>query len=966
MKNTLSVSRRKFIKSGIVITAGLPMLQACNLFESRDESDPLFTLFRHPPSTAKPFVRWWWNGNKVSAKEILREMDVMKEAGIGGFEINSIAFPVFADDMGIPSLTWLSPEWIEMVKVALKGAEERDMTCDIIVGSGWPFGAEFLAGDEQSQLLTLTTRKVKGPGKITLKTADILKEVTPPHPWGYNEDFVGELYSLSLAPIRMDTFTPPILLPFEKGDEITVQIPAGEYILYVFMQLTGFQSVIYGAPGASGPVLNHYNKAAVEKYLNRMSDRLYPELKGLKGFRALFCDSLELDANWCLDFLDEFKRRNGYDLTPYMPYVFYKLGELGSRDRDAGIVTYATGAAREEIERVRYDLTVTRMELFRERFLEPLTQWCTRHGFKSKIQAYGREYHPLEASLIVDIPECETWMWNSDNGRESDMLRGVVYTDVNKYVSSAVHLSGKKEVSCEEVTNTTAVFNITLERLKLTGDMSNLSGVTHSVLHGFSYSPREAAFPGWVRYGTFFNERNTWWPYFKLWSTYKTRLSAILMETDFFADIAVLHPLADMWSKFGPQNQPYPSYHYPRYQYRVWEAIHRNGNSCDYTSETIIQQSVSTDGFLRYNRRAYHTLILLEVESMLPATAEAIAAFVKNGGKVIFVGKEPYKSPGMNDSQSNDEKVRKTIADMKANHAMRVFRVEAPPAKDSDEPIRYNMEVPTVANIDEWFRNVQRRCDVKPYMKIDKPSPYISQIRHRTNGLDLFFISNCSMAEGFEIQVEFPESKGRPRLWNPETGERSRYLGAVGNDRKLTIDLPPAASRLIVFEEKAKGHAIPASIKKWSAVMELKEWNVRMQHIDGTTGQRVFPTLFDLAADESTRSFAGCLFYEKTIDGVASSFNLLDLGRVFGVSEVTLNGENLGCRWYGRHRYNIPEHQAKARSITIQVKITTTVGNYLKSESDNKTGRQWTAGQGWQPTGMLGPVKLIEETTLQP
>src|ERR1039457_494873 len=75
-------------------------------------------------------------------------------------------------------------------------------------------------------------------------------------------------------------------------------------------------------------------------------------------------------------------------------------------------------------------------------------------------------------------------------------------TGINKFVSSAARFSGKRLVSCEEVTNTSMVFNATLASLKNCADQSNLSGVTHSIFHGFNYSPAEAAFPGWVRYGT--------------------------------------------------------------------------------------------------------------------------------------------------------------------------------------------------------------------------------------------------------------------------------------------------------------------------------------------------------------------------------------------------------------------------------------------------------------------------------
>ena len=930
-------SRRTFIKSGLVLTAGLPFLQSCNFLTARKEtSGELFTLFCNPPVTAQPFVRWWWNGDKLAAKEILRELDIMKEAGIGGVEINPIAFPG-GDDLGIPSLTWLSPEWIEMVKVALKGAEERGMICDIIVGSGWPFGAEFLTPDEQSQLLTLSSRKLKGSGKITVNVSDLLKEAAPVIHSNY-EGSGSELYSLCLAPVQMDTFTASVDIPFEKGgDTIDINVPDGEHILYALVKITGFQAVINGAPGAAGPVLNHYNQEAVEKFTNRMSDKLFPALIGLKGFRALFCDSMELEgANWCYDFPEEFQRRNGYDVSPYLPFILYKVGHMGEAIGSAEI-TQLGGTAKEEVERVRYDFFVTCMNIARDRFLKPYTQWCNRHGFQSRVQPYGREFHPLEASFEVDIPECETWLWYGDGSRDVDFVSRPTYTNVNKFVASAVHLSGKKIVSCEEVTNTNAVFNATLERVKITGDQSNLSGVTHSILHGFNYSPLEVPFPGWVRYGTFFNERNTWWPFFKLWSTYKTRISAILQESRFFADIAVMHPLADMWTKHGPQRDPFPGLHYPEYQYRVWEAIHQNGCSCDYTSEAIIQQSTSEKGFLKYNNSAYHTIMLLEVESMQPATAEALAAFAKTGGKVIFVGKEPFKSAGLRDYAANDAKVKETIEAMKREYPSQVFTVEAP------------------GEMIPWFRKIQQKCGIRPYMTVENPSSYVSQIRHQTDDKDIFFISNCSQTERFAINATFPESKGKPWLWDAETGERYRYPVKDGN--RLTIDLPPASSQMIVFDtSRADGEELPV-MPAAATGTGLAGWSLKLQHIDGTTDNKEITDLFDLSNDESFHSFAGYLFYEKTVDGDAS-MRWIDLGRVYGVSEVTLNGEALGCRWYGRHLYRIPDHLTISGS-KLQIKITTTLGNYLKSSPENKVGNNWTRRQVWQPLGMEGPVRLL-------
>ncbi|MDR1224431.1 MAG: glycoside hydrolase family 2 [Tannerella sp.] len=926
-----AVSRRRFIRSGIVLVAGLPVMRMYPLTElehsRQDEKDGLFDLFQTPPVTARPFVRWWWNGDKVTASELLRELDVLKEAGIGGVEINPIEFPV-ADDLAIPSLLWLSPEWIEMVKITLKGAEERGLICDIIVGSGWPFGAEFLKGDERSQLLTIASRKVQGAGTVRVETAELLKEAAPQIVSRGKGD--SEIEALCLAPSQMDTFAQPQWLPFDRTREmLEIQVPEGEYVLYALVKVTGFQSVIRGTAGAGGPVLNHYDRDATLRYLNRMSDGLFPKLEGIKPFRSIFCDSMELEgANWGPGSLDEFKRRRGYDIKPYLPFILYKVGGMGHAIEGSEI-TQLSGEAKEEVSRARYDFIITCMELIRERFLLTYTQWCNEHGFQSRVQAYGNEFHPLHASMDIDIPECETW---TGHGATPN-----AYTPVNKFVASAARLSGKKIVSCEEVTDIYTTFNVTLERVKTVCDQSNLSGVTHSVLCGYNYSPLTAPYPGWVRYGTFFDERNTWWPYFKQFAAYKTRLSALLQETEPYADIAVLHPLADMWTLYGPQRDPFPGLMYPSYQYKVWEGIHRNGNGCDYTSEEIIIKSVSENGFLKYGKRSYRTLMLLEVETLMPTTAKALSDFVRKGGKLIFVSKEPHKSPGLKNHSKNDRQVASTVAAMKKAYPSRIYTI-APPKKD----------------IIAWFAGVQQQCGIAPYMKIDRPNPSVSQIRQQSGGKDIFFISNCSLNDRIVLNVSFPESKGTPWLWDAETGKRYLYPSVSGDT--LRVDLPPAASQLIVFDtSKIDKISLPARSSETEGA-ELRGWTLRMEHVNGTEQQRQIDALFDLKDDEATRSFAGCLYYEKRLPNSITPYHWLDLGKVHGVSEVSVGEENLGNHWYGRHIYRLPDD---AGGKMLRIKVTTTQGNFLKSTPENKAGYVWTERQQWVSVGLLGPVKLL-------
>lgn len=232
-------------------------------------------MFLNPPNDAKPFVRWWWNGNKVNAAELCHELDVMKANGIGGAEINPIAFSE-RDDLGIPTLSWLSPEWVEMVKVTLRHAEKIGFTCDIIAGTGWPFGAEFLKGSERSQVLTRACRKVTGPATLQIPTADLINEAQPLN-YSRLKDKSSELQSLWLAPETMSTFVSPTPLPFDNKKETqTIEVPAGTHVLCALVLFTGFEAVINGAPGGGGPVLNHYDSAGVNTFLNHIADKLLP------------------------------------------------------------------------------------------------------------------------------------------------------------------------------------------------------------------------------------------------------------------------------------------------------------------------------------------------------------------------------------------------------------------------------------------------------------------------------------------------------------------------------------------------------------------------------------------------------------------------------------------------------------------------------------------------------------------
>jgi hypothetical protein len=939
------MKRRDFVKSSLTATSGVlfanSVLGCMNPVLETASLDEVYQGFQNPPIDSRLFVRWWWNGNRLSKKEILRELDVMKAAGIGGVEINPIAFPRGADPAGYEAMTLFTEEWMEMLDVALRGAKERGIICDMIVGSGWPFGGEFLKKEEQTQMVTVETIDLNGGKTQRFNLQDLLDSVNPDiH--SKNKTVYKDLLMARLLPKESQNFREgDDLMENISGDELILTVPEGNHVLYYVVKMTGYMAVINGAPGAAGPVLNHYNKAATQNYLNRISGYINGKMGDMGHYiRAMFCDSMELEgANWNDDLPAEFEKRRGYSLVPYLPFVLKKVGHMGNPlEEEYG--TRFSPHTEEEIKRVGLDFYQTRMELFKERFIDTFHDWCHQNRVQSRMQAYGRGMHPLEASMAIDIPECETWLFKEVGTQYPDTgLVGRAPRMCNKYVSSGANLAGRKLVSCEEITNTSMAFMATLERIKIAGDQSNISGVNHSILHGFNYSPPEAGFPGWVRYGTYFSEQNPWWPYFRKWADYKARVSFLLQNATPQANVGILQPLTDLWLLHGPQRDPFPQKWYPEYQNNLWEAIHQNGGGCDYVSEKIIKQATFKNGRMLYRERSYSMLVLPEIETLDLKTTQSLVKFVNTGGKLVFIGKRPDKSPSFIDRERSDSSVKALVDDLleKSN----VLRYPAPSG-----------------DVIQWYGELQDTLGLKPYVRFNRTHKFLSQSSYRIGELSLFLLANTSLSEHISLDAAFQvDERLHPWIWDPETGEKMPYP-TPGSRHQLKLELPRATSVIIVFEPESGGSQL--QLMDYSQQGEELDgaWQVHLNHLNGETQKLKLNSLADLAENEQTHAFAGEAVYKKNIRIDSGDYRYMDLGDVQGISELTLNGKFLGIRWYGAHRYDIGGVLQPGEN-TLSIKLTTIAGNYLKSLKDNPVAMAWTRHQDYYPMGILGPVRIL-------
>jgi hypothetical protein len=953
------MKRRSFLKGGSLAATGLlinyslpSFANPLNLADFAVNSD-LYKLFKNPDLNYRPYVRWWWNGNKVDKAELIRELKVLKAAGIGGVEINPISFPDRTNDMNIDSLQWLGDQWIDALKSTLIEAKKMGMTCDLLVGSGFPCGAEFLEGEERSQIVVLGVKKLEGPLVDEIATFAFLKEADPAVTNAYSGRKM-ELLSVKLVPDPFTKMDEVIDLSDQiKNGTIKINIPRGKFAVYSLVRIEGFMKVIQGTPGGGGPVLNHFDKKAVKRFLDKMTDTIQDKIGPLSPYvRSFFVDSLETEgANWTSDMMSEFKARRGYDIYPYLPFILFKIGGMGNTANPK----YPAEMSPEMVEmtnRMRYDFELTKAELHHERFVHTFAEWCKENKIKSRAQAYGRGYFPLEGSFEIDIPECETWLKYGIGEEVSEAQfssypwhHGQGNTMINKYLSSGAHLKGKKLISSEELTNTAMVFNESLEIFKIAGDQSTLSGVTHPIFHGFNYSPPNAAFPGWITYGGYLNEKNTMWPYFKNYTDYRARISALLQQATMFAEIAVLPPTTDLWSIYGAQNEPFPTVVHPAYQMLVWEAMHQNGSSCDYVSEQVIQDSGTQKGFMTYGERKYHTLFLIEVESIGVETARKLADFVANGGRIFCIEKYPDKSSGWFNCKQRDLEVKEVISKLKKQENQFVL-----------------LKKPE-SNFIDWYKQIQERYNIASYVTIKEPNHFIKQIRYQTKDTEILFFSNASSSQSYNYEVTISSAisaRKQAWIWDPISGERYKL---VTNSGAVVLQFGPADSKLLIFDTDTVGPAFkPALVGNTKELNFSDNWSVTMQHLNGTTKNIQFSSLSDLKDIPEYTHFSGTVIYKKKIDiSDINALNYLNIGKVYGISEVSVNGKNVGTQWYGNRIFPINKFLVKG-SNTIEIKVITMMGNYMKTLTDNPVAQYWTNEkrkiQPLQSMGLVGPVKI--------
>ncbi len=311
-------------------------------------------------------------------------------------------------------------------------------------------------------------------------------------------------------------------------------------------------------------------------------------------------------------------------------------------------------------------------------------------------------------------------------------------------------------------------------------------------------------------------------------------------------------------------------------------------------------------------------------------------------------------------------------------------------------------------------------------MRESKGATDLDFIHRQTPEADIYFIRNKKM-RAESVNAYFRVSAKTPELWFPDTGTilaQSVYEQTTQGVR-IPLQLAPMGSLFVVFRKPfsrphlfsldpgintikitdkeirvtafengsyqmktSDGRAIEIEIDQVPSAMKLiGPWKVHFPAGWGAPDSAVFKELKSWTEHEhpGIRCFSGTACYETQFEIPRELFGngrdpalreprklYLDLGQLWAVGEVILNGQSLGIVWKPPYRIEITK-AVKAGQNRLEIEITNTWANRLVGDAQLPPDQRYcrtnitfsgTPGKSWKEiplrkSGLLGPVELV-------
>ena len=886
--------------------------------------------FADPPKANRPQVWWWFDATAPDAA-VTRDLEGLKRVGVSGFHIYG------------GSVT--GKGWLPRAKWALHEANRLGLDGIVMIGSAGCGHRETDPRHAQKDLVFTSARYASGETahlpkkgvKETPKNAD----GSPKYYWDVAVLAVPDTTNdVPLAAVRdvsryLDRATDTFAWP---------DAPAGKWRIF----RVGYVPKVFGWMGC---YIDHMSKAAFDAHWARVMTPLLAALApderaALKG---VMCDSWEAGTvSWTDTFAEEFRRRRGYDILPWLPA---KAGvRLGAKPRRS---------------RFLRDFKETVSELIAENHYAYQKEVANRHGLVSIAEAAGPHQRQGDVRRMqgrCDVAMGEFWMPSAH--RPLPPQRFMVRDAAN-----AAHVYGMNEVLAEAFTTINTYWIESPATMKPCADRAFCDGLTRVCYHGMKLSPSLTDKPGFIRnVGTHYNPQTTWFDQSAAFNLYLSRCSWMLSQGRFAADCLIY--AGDAVNLFAGLKTPSDGL----------------GEGFDYDfcpTELLLQARVEDGQIVLPSGMRYRVLLLSDRnpktnEHMRPGPMKAVKEYPRVGLSVgeaamlkmralveagaTLAGPRPSGPTSMNDSSERYHA---------AADALWGPRGQTPRGTRGQTLVGKGLVLPDRAAARKFLAAKGIGPDfmaegLSPAK--DGLAPAIDFIhRTMTDGTDIYFVSN-QRREKIVSNCIFRQPNGRAvELWDAVTGERK----SVGTDPCVALELPPFGSTFVVFRAARSASAPHQRRLATSSVSLPGPWSVAFDPAwGGPEKPVVFDSLVDWTAhpEPGIRHYSGTATYRTTFDappGWPRGQTLrIDLGTVHDVATVHVNGKLAGTAWTAP--FAVTAANVKEKGNVLEVRVTNLWPNRLIYDAGLPQSARLTRTNinpykptdPFLPSGLLGPVRV--------
>lgn len=990
----------------LLLFSMLLFLGSCN--QSADLSD-LKMNFMNPPEATRPGVYWYFMDGNLSKESMTKDLESMKEAGIG----NLVYLEV---NVGVPRgpVDFLSEHWKELFKHAVDECERLGIAITLGVGPGWTgSGGPWVDAAASMQHLVSTTTEVTGGKRqsIHLSTPspkspyfgeggftpqvrkqweDFYKDVavlaypTPSEVGGIegtdekalfyrapyssapgvkqflptSADYPAVTSGMVVAKEQIIDLTDKLL----PDGSITWDIPAGKWTIVRFgTRNNGAVTRPAPLPGV-GLESDKLDTLALNAHLDVFTGELLrfigerdTTLPG--GLKMLHMDSWEMGAqNWTAGFDKEFARRRGYDPKPFFPVY-------------AGVIV----DSREVSERFLWDLRITLQEMVLENHGGHIKTYAHRRGMGLSIEPY--DMNPtadLELGAVADVPMCEFWSPDGYNTSFSAMEG-----------TSLAHLKGQPIVPAESFTAANDGWKQHPASMKDQTDWAFASGINRLVYHTFQHQYlNDALRPGMTMgpYGVHWDRNQTWWPMAQEYHRYVSRCQYMLRQGRTIADVLYL----------TPEGAP----HVFRAPKSALDGIHdffpdRKGYNFDACPPSLFSQAGVESGSIVFPSGAtYNLLVLPDFETMTPQLLTKIKDLVVGGA--VVMGLPPRKSPSLVGYPACDGQVAELVDELWGSNEIPDQLTTRTVGKGK---IIWGKELRTQA--DNLYAPYSVSAETLSSMGIPEDFSTTAEVRYthrKMDCADIYFVAN-RLDKKVISECKFRVSDRIPELWDPLTG-KTRELTAYSKEGKHTVvdlEFEPHQSYFILFNKKGSAVDGEANFYTENALATLDSpWEVSFDPAWGGPEKITFNQLTDWSQhpEPGIKYYSGTAVYRQTFDMPQANQQhiYIDLGKVKNMARIWLNGKDMGIVWTHPWKAEITEG-IKENNNELKIEVINLWPNRLIGDEllpdDGIQNNQWpawllngearTSGRFTFTThrhytkdspllesGLIGPVRIVE------